>query len=92
MRHTGNIDSPLLKEQLAALARDKGGYEDARFSAAEIEALIDRQIDPDVERIAYCHECVRLTEDKVCTWWNFHVHDLKNYCMYGKKEGDPRTE
>ena len=92
MRHTGQIDSPFLKEQLSALAREKGGYDDARFSAKEIEALIDKQPDPDVEQVIHCIDCVRRDSDNVCCWWNIHIRDIKNYCMYGKDHGDPNVK
>ena len=92
MRHTGQIDSPFLKEQLSALAREKGGYDTARFSAKEIEELINRQPDPDVERVIHCKDCVRRGSDNVCCWWNIHIRDIKNYCMYGKDHGDPNVK
>ncbi|MBQ6532101.1 MAG: hypothetical protein IJI33_03810 [Solobacterium sp.] len=92
MRHTGQIDSPFLKEQLSALAREKGGYDVARFSAKEIEELINRQPDPDVEQIIQCKDCVRRDSDNVCCWWNIHIRDIKNYCMYGKDHGDPNVK
>ena len=92
MRHTGQIDSPFLKEQLSALAREKGGYDEARFSAKEIEELINRQPDPDVERVIHCKDCVRRDSDNVCCWWNIHIRDIKNYCMYGKDHGDPNVK
>ena len=92
MRHTGQIDSPFLKEQLSAKAREKGGYDVARFSAKEIEELINRQPDPDVERVIHCKDCVRRDSDNVCCWWNIHIRDIKNYCMYGKDHGDPNVK
>lgn len=92
MRHTGQIDSPFLKEQLSALAREKGGYDVARFSAKEIEELINKQPDPDVEKIIYCKDCVRRDSENVCCWWNIHIRDIRNYCMYGKDHGDPTTK
>lgn len=78
------IDSALLKENLAAKAREKGGYEDARFTMKDVEDLIDEQPRADVEKVTRCKECMEyLITTGRCRRWGIHVRDDNNFCLYG---------
>lgn len=79
------IDGALLKEKLAAKAREKGGYDVANFTMKDVEDLIDEQPAADAVKVTRCKDCMEyLITTGRCRRWGIYVRDDNNFCLYGQ--------